>query len=95
MPATGWQKLVGVKRGHWSTRAPGKGGRIKTGDRSMRKEEENREKMGKMKGVGSRTGGGRMGERGGNRRGGGVPAFWICDPDTSGDRSGLLDMTTW
>lgn len=44
----------------------------------MRKEEENREKMGKMKGEGvERTGGGRMGERGGNRRmgGGGVPAL--------------------
>lgn len=38
----------------------------------MRKEEENREKMGKMKGEGvERTGGGRMGERGGNRRMGG------------------------
>lgn len=64
----------------------------------MRKEEENREKMGKMKGEGvERTGGGRMGEMGGTRRVGGspCPAFWICDPDTSGDRSGLLDMTTW
>lgn len=50
VPAKGWQELGEVKRGHWNTRAPVKGVVIKTRGRRMREEEENREKMGTMKG---------------------------------------------